>query len=1149
MPEPVTGVDAFVFLLHLTTMRSPTTEINIVPLFLMMILAIGCHSNSNQVKLFDLLPSSHTQVTFSNQLEVDGKFNIIEYLYYYDGGGVAVGDINNDGLKDLFFTSNCGPDKLYLNKGDLVFEDISKLAGINTTPGWSTGVAMADVNGDGHLDIYVCQLGDYKGITGKNQLYINNGDQTFTEKAEEYGLDHVGFSTQACFFDYDNDGDLDMYLLNHSVHRERNYGPASLRYEHDHRAGDKLFRNELSEIGRFTDVTEEADIFDSYIGYGLGVVAGDINKDGWLDIFVTNDFHENDYLYINNCDGTFTESLEMMMGHTSRASMGNDLADFNNDGWLDIVVLDMLPDDEQILKRSAGEDAPEVHRIKLDYGYCDQLSRNTLQLNLGNGFFSEIALLAGIHATDWSWAPLFADFDNDGYKDLFITNGIPKRPNDLDYLDFTLRLSSQGSASGQIRQIFTDTDSLNKILIARMPSDKIPNKIFKNNGDLTFSEKGLEWGMDQPVFSNGAAYVDLDNDGDLDVVINNINQEVFIYRNNSEALSDNHFIQIELKGLGKNRNGIGAKVIIKANDLFLYQEQMPVRGFQSSVDHVLHFGVGSNTFIDTLQVIWPDTKTQILTDIPSDQMVTLYQSEAVQTFTYSQAYQRHTIFEKIPDSSRLLFRHIENEFIDFDREFLLPHKLSTQGPKLAVGDVNGDGLDDLFIGGASLQPGHLFLQTRRGEFVKSIVPVFEEDRLFEDVESIFIDIDQDGDLDLYVVSGGSEVNLAGEYFRDRLYLNDGFGYFSKLDRNLPRNMLANGSCISAADIDRDGDVDLFVGSRSVVSKYGLDPPCYILENDGSGEFRDITMKIAPHLSGAGMVTDAIWTDFNNDGLIDLVIAGEWMPITLLRNNGTVFENVTTQAGLDQSTGWWNTIIAADFDRDGDIDFIAGNLGLNSKIKASAEKPATLYIKDFDNNGMLDQLICFYKNGFSTPFATRDELLKQLPGLKQKFPTYHDYSKVRTIHDIFSRDELSDILTKEAYEFRSCFIENKGDGTFELKPLPVEAQFSPIYGFFAEDFNGDGHLDVLLGGNFYGAAVNYGKYDASYGLLLAGDGKGGFKPVGSSETGFVVGGEIRDLQKIRTARGETLILVARNNNTLQIFNWKLAESGLLDKENQ
>ena len=1134
-------------------------------LFGIFMLLGGCTRSSDKLQLFSLMPSSYTHVTFSNQLPEDADFNIVEYLYYYNGGGVAVGDINNDGLKDLFFTANLLPNKLYLNKGHLegnfVFEDISESAGVEGMEGWSAGVAMADVNGDGYLDIYVSQLGDYKGIPGANQLFINNGKDglTFTDKAKEYGVDRVGYATQASFFDYDNDGDLDLYLLNHSTHDSRNYGPSSIRFEHDPKAGDKLLRNDIptplasplegrrghgGPRGVFVDVTQEAGIYDSPIGYGLAVTAGDINNDGCIDLFVSNDFHENDYLYLNNCDGTFRETLEQSMGHTSHSSMGNDLADFNNDGLLDIVVLDMLPEEEHILKKSVGEEGENVYNTKLRFGYHPQLARNTLQLNQGNGLFSEIALLSEVYATDWSWAPLLCDLDNDGYKDLFVSNGIVKRPNDQDYINFKWQVvysETLNKSSAEADAFLAGKEALNRVFIAKMPTEKIPNKVYQNNGDLTFTDKGKEWGMDQPVFSNGAAYADLDNDGDLDIVLNNINQEAFIYRNNADVLTQNKYIQVQLIGSGKNTRGIGAKVILKTKDQLLYQEQMPVRGFLSTVDDILHFGVGQHALIDTLKVIWPDRKMQILTHLTTGKLIKLDQKDASLEYHYPKPKKNFTWFEDVSDEFSIDYQHVENEFVDYDWQFLMPHKLSTQGPKLAVGDVNGDGLDDLFCGGAAYQPAQLFLQKQNGKFVKSDQIVFEEDKIHEDIEARFFDADGDHDLDLYVVSGGNEWSITAEHLKDRLYLNDGKGNFSKSTDRLPAHLIANGSCVEAADFDQDGDLDLFVGSRSVINNYGLNPRSYLLQNNGFGKFEDVTDKVAPQLTRVGMVADAVWSDIDHDQQPDLIVVGEWMPITVFKNNGGKLTDITGTVGLDKSNGWWNCVTAVDIDGDGDQDLVAGNLGLNAKIKASAIEPASLYVKDFDHNSSLDHILCFYKNGTSTPFATRDELVKQLPLLKKKFPTYEAYARVSTIHDIFNQEELEGALIKKAYTFQSSYIENLGNGTFQMHPLSLEAQFSPVFSILAEDFDQDHQMDLLLGGNFHGATVNFGLYDASYGLWLKGDGKGRFEASPPRESGWVVKGEIRDIHKIQLEDGSILLVVARNNDRLKIFDWKQPQS--------
>lgn len=1100
----------------------------------------NCNSTPEQPKLFTLLSSDQTNIHFSNHLMETGEFNILEYLYFYDGAGVAVGDINNDGFKDLFFTSNQSENKLYLNKGNFVFEDISSSSGIDTYTGWAIGAAMADVNGDGYLDIYVSQLGSYRGFVGHNLLFINDGGSgtTFSEKAKEYGLDHKGYSTQSSFFDYDNDGDLDMYLLNHSAHESKNFGPYTLRYEHDSLSGDKLFRNDTDSAGvKFTDVTQEAGIYDSFIGYGLGVTASDINNDGCIDIFISNDFHENDYLYINNCDGTFTETLEASMGHTSLASMGNDVADFNNDGLLDIMVLEMLPDKESVLKKSVVED-PEVNDIVMKFGYIGQLARNTLQLNLGNGLFSEIALIAGIEATDWSWAPLFCDLDNDGFKDLFVSNGIYKRPNDVDFMDYKyqyLLSSIQGKSKKEVDKFLSKKNAMNMMFIEKMPTDKIPNKVFKNNGDLTFREAVEEWGLDQPVFSNGSAYADLDNDGDLDLVMNNVNQEASIYRNNAEQVTTHNYLGVHLKGAGKNTSGIGAKVILKVKGNLYYQEQMPVRGFQSSVDHVLSFGVGTTEKIDTLTVIWPNFKSETLTNVPANQILEVRQNNATDDHQYLNRPSGDLIFEEVTQEMNVEYQHSENEFNDFDYQFLMPHKLSSQGPALAVGDVNGDGLEDFYIGGATNQAGCLFIQKNDETFFRSPLNLFDEDSIHEDVDAAFFDADGDKDLDLYVVSGGNESRRSTDYLKDRLYLNDGSGVFTKSVEMLPPNFFANGSCVAPADFDQDGDMDLFVGSRSAVNNYGYNPKNYLLVNTGKGKFEDATRSVAPELP-SGMVTDALWTDIDNDRDVDLVLVGDWMPVMIFRNEGHKLQDISTPAGLEKTNGWWNCVESMDMDGDGDQDLMVGNLGLNSKIKASPQAPVTLYVADFDANGKLDQILCQTKNGKHMPFAMRDELLKQIPGIKGRIPSYQAYAEISDIGDIFDKSQLEKAVVKKAYILSSVYIENLGNGSFETHLLPLEAQFSPVFSVLTGDFDHDGLIDALLAGNFSGASINYGLYDASYGILLKGDGKGSFKTFPNRESGLSVKGEVRSMKQMQISNDSRLVVIARNNDEPLFFKY-------------
>ena len=1066
-----------------------------------VVLSWACRGE-HAAPLFESVPPTASGVTFVNALPEDSapSFNILNYLYYYNGGGVAAGDIDGDGLVDLYFTSNLGSDRLYRNKGNFQFEDITARAGVAGPPGWKSGVTMADVNGDGRLDIYVSAV-NYLEMHGHNVLYVNNGDGTFTDRTREYGLEHTGYSTQAAFFDYDGDGDLDMYLLNSSVHTERKPSSHPQRTPRHPRAGDRLFRN---DGGHFVDVSERAHIYGGVEGYGLGVVASDLNGDGCPDLYIANDFQENDFLYWNNCDGggTFTESIASAAPHTSEFSMGVDAADFNNDGRIDLIVLDMLPDREDILKTSATADDPDLFNLKLETGYHAQYARNTLQLNRGRGRFSDIGYLAGVYATDWSWAPLFADFDNDGFKDLFVTNGIYRRPNDLDYI-----------AAVQGR-----TQRDDKALIALMPHVPIANYAYHNNGDLTFTDRATAWGLGDPGFSNGAAYVDLDNDGALDLVVNNLNAPAAIYRNQGGRGA---YLRVQLKGGGANTAGIGAKVIVRAGGKTQLLEQMPTRGFQSSVDPRLHFGLGQATRIDSLTVIWPDRRFQVLTDVPANQAITLSQTDATRRFT-SDAVSPQPRFTDITSRAGIDFQHKENTFYEYTREPLIPHLLSTEGPALAVGDVNADGRDDIYVGGAKWQPGRLFIQ-QAGGFRAASAPAIAADSLAEDVGAAFFDADGDGDLDLYVVSGGNEFWDDAEPLRDRLYINDGHGGFQRATHALP-DFFHNGSCVVPGDFDGDGDVDLFVGSRVVARKYGVTPRSYLLQNDGAGHFTDVTAEKAPELASAGMVTAAAWLGKN------LVVVGEWMPVRVFRSEGGRLVDRTRQAGLADTEGWWNSVTVADLNGDGHQDLVLGNLGLNSYIRASQSEPARFYV---GGGGGLDEILTFFKHGVSYPLAGRDELLAASPQLRAKYPSYASFGASR-IEDIFSAKDRRAATVLEARNFATSVALDQGNGKFVLQPLPAEAQFAPVYAALAGDFDGDGHADLLLGGNFYGVTPVQGRYDASYGELLSGDGKGGFVAVDLEKGGPTIEGQVRHMALARGPNGERFVVVARNGDRLQIL---------------
>jgi enediyne biosynthesis protein E4 len=1097
---------------------------NLARILWVPLLLFSCHSEKHKKsELFTLLPSSATGVDFVNQLRENEQFNIIEYLYFNNGAGVAAGDINNDGLVDLYFTSNQGPNKLYLNKGNMKFEDITESAGVAGSGNWKTGVTMADINGDGLLDIYVCEVGKYKSFKGRNQLFINQGNLTFKEEAHEYGLDFKGFSTQAAFFDYDGDGDLDMYLLNHSVHTARSYGDISLRLDHDSLAGDRLYRNDLVDGKRvFHEVTREVGIYNSQIGYGLGINVCDINNDGYPDIYISNDFHENDYLYINNKNGTYSEHLTDYIQHTSRSSMGNDVGDINNDGLLDIVVMDMLPDKEKIRKQSGGEDDYELAELKLKYGYNHQFVRNTLQLNLGGGMFSEIGLLAGVSSTDWSWSPLFCDVDNDGWKDLFITNGIYRRANDLDYVKFL---------SGGNRMFPSKDNSKysDKDLYERMPL--YPNKsyIYRNNGDLTFTNMAPGWGIDTRSYSNGSTYADLDNDGDLDLIVNNINSPAFIYRNNASEITGNHYLSVKFKGKGLNTRGIGARVTLYCGGKEQISEQFPTRGFLSATSDILHFGLEHAKLIDSVIVRWPDLSEQIIRNLPADTIITFDISNAGKA---SEAKTKDNENNKIFSSALipgLKFTHREDEWVDFYRERLIPHSLSAEGPALAVGDVNGDGLQDLFIGGAKGQASVLLIQQKNGSFIPADIPLLRNQRFADDVDAIFFDADGDGDQDLYIVRGGNELTIGNPLLTDLLLINDGKGRFTKGE--LPF-MSHNGSCVSPCDFDGDGDIDLFVGSRSVPGAYGLSPDQFLLENDGHGNFKTVAADHIKAFKNAGMVTGASWMDWNKDGHPDLILVGEWMKVSIFSNDKGFFTDVTAAAGLDETSGWWNCIRIADINGDGNQDLIAGNLGLNSMLKASVKEPVEMYLNDFDNNGSLDQVICSYNDGISYPFASLDELSGQIAGFGKKFPKYSDFGG-KTVKDIFGQTAIDKSIIKRAVQFRSCLFMNNGNGTFKTIPLPVEAQFSEVRTIVSTDINKSGVSDLIIAGNNYAVRPSYGRYDASYGWCLSGESDQSYKALMPVKSGLKISGDARKIVPIEIA-GKHYLLVAVNNGELQIF---------------
>ncbi len=1079
---------------------------------------LACKSGDD-VQLFEKLPASKTHIDFTNQIKETPEFNILDYLYFYNGGGVASGDINNDGLVDLFFTSNQGKNKLYLNKGNMEFEDISVKAGVEGFSDWKTGVTMADVNGDGLLDIYVCAVSNFKGMEGSNELYINNGDNTFTEKASEYGLDFTGFSTQAAFFDYDKDGDLDCYLLNHAVHNTRSYDRVNTRMLKDNEAGDYLYRN---EGGKFKDVSAESGIYQAAMGYGLGVSVADLNNDGWLDIYVSNDFHEDDYYYINQKDGTYKEGIKEHFKHLSRFSMGSDIADINNDGYQDVMTLDMYPEDEKVEKSSVGEDPLDIYMYKLQFGYFNQYSRNCLQLNMGGQKFSDIAASSGVAATDWSWGTLMADYDGDGLKDIFVSNGILRRPNDLDYLKFVI--------GDSLHYGLPTSHKLDQEAIDLMPSGKVHNYLFQGSKDLRFKDKSKVWGFEEEGISNGSSYADLDNDGDLDLISNNLNEPAGIYENHSRELLKNNFVKVKFKGEGMNTFGVGAKVILKTKEGQQLQQMMPTRGFMSSVEPTLLFGIGQLTQVDSLIVIWENEKMQIIKNPKINELLTLDQKNAqllVKDFQFF--VQPKPLFEEVTAAVGIPYLHQENTYFDFNRELLIPFKVSIEGPKMAVGDVNGDGLEDFYVGGAKYQAGQLFLQKPTG-FTYSPQTAFHLDSLYEDVDALFFDADGDKDLDLYVVTGGNEFyDQMPEQF-DRLYKNDGKGNFTRDTKALPA-MYDNKSVVRPCDFDRDGDIDLFIGGRVVAYHYGYAPKSYLLVNNGKGQFSDRTQALAPELREAGMLTEAIWADFDRDGDQDLTVVGDWMPIQMFENQKGKFTLIDN--GLSELTGFWSGLTAGDFDHDGDIDFVVGNLGTNTKLRKDVNGKLRMLIKDVDKNETEEHIIGYNRGDDWYPINSKDEIGKQIPSIiSKKYTKYKDFAG-NTIEELFGDNELKGATERLVNTFESIYLENKGKGKFERHDLPSLAQVSKVMVLRTEDVDKDGHLDVILGGNFNGASMYQARYDAFFGLILKGDGKGGFKALVPTDTGFLQEGDVRDIKIVQTPKGP-LYFVTRNSDRMQVF---------------
>ncbi len=1086
----------------------------------------ACHPLADkQPAVFEVLDSSKTGLTFSNKLTPTQQFNMFKYMYFYNGGGVGTGDFNNDGLIDVFMSANQGNNKLYLNKGALTFKDVTTEAQIPQDSAWSTGVSVVDINNDGLLDIYVCRVGQYETLHGHNQLLIckgidKNGVPFYKDEAKEYGLDFSGFSTQAVFVDYDMDGDLDVFLLNHSVHRNGSFAPrANFMGTYDPLSGDRIYRNDGN---KFTDVTKQSGINSSAISYGLGVAVADINLDGYPDLYVGNDFHENDYLYINQKNGTFKEEINDHIMHTSQFSMGVDVADINNDGYPEIISMDMLPSDPYILKRSLGEDEYDLFQYKIGAGYNYQYTRNNLQLNRRNGMFSEVGLYSGIYATDWSWAPLWMDFDNDGLKDLFISNGIPKRMNEMDYVNFISDREIQSKIASN------SMGEKDMALVNKFPEIKIPNKLFKNNGNLTFSDMDGLIDNNKPTYSNGAVYADFDNDGDLDILVNNINEAVTLYKNKSNDKKDKAFVEIKLKGPAKNINAIGAKVVIYANGGIRTYEKNPVRGFQSSMEGPIHIGL-DKAKVDSAFLIWPDNTCQTIQLTGEKANLGYIYAKGLPVFDYTKITKYWPQLTKpmtdITAQVSLIYKHQENAFPEFDREPLMPHMVSTEGPALAVADINHDGLEDVFIGASRDKKSVVFLQQATGKFIKSLQPAIEADSSFEDIDATWVDVNNDGNIDLLVASGGNEFFGPDPHLQPRAYLNNGKGKFTKSDHAFD-NVYLNASCIVPYDFNGDGAVDLFIGGRTVPSEYGKSPRSYLLQNDGKGHFTDITITHAKDLLDVGMVTQAIWFDIDKDGDKDLIICTEWNGIYAYINDHGNF----TRKTLTDKKGWWNFVLPVDIDNDGDIDLIAGNLGLNSRLKASDKEPVKLYYNDFDDNGRKEQVLTYFLQGREIPFANKDELQRQLPTLKKKFLYAEDFAKA-DLAKIFTSEKLDKAELLTANYFSNAILINQGNLNFTVQALPWQAQLSSYRDAVVIDANHDNLPDILLVGNYYNNNIQMGRYDADFGTILLNKGNGNFSV--ESINGLQIKGEVRHIRKIMINKREAYIL-ARNNETTMVI---------------
>ena len=1085
--------------------------------------SISCSDKKSEY-LFTTLDSSYTGLNFTNELKPTGTFNMFTYMYFYNGAGVGAGDFNKDGLVDLFFSANQGDNKIFLNEGKMHFRDVTAQAGIPQDHEWSTGVSVVDINNDGLLDIYICRVGNYESLHGKNQFLIcqgiKDGIPYYKDEAQEYGLDFSGFSTQAAFFDYDNDGDLDMFLLNHSVHQNGTFAPRNNFLGTYHPlSGDRLFRNDGN---KFTDVTRESAINSSAISYGLGIVVSDINLDGWPDIYAGNDFHENDYLYINQKNGTFVDESERCMMHTSMYSMGVDAGDMNNDGYPDIVSMDMLPSDPYMIRRSLGEDDYDIYNYKISAGYDYQYTRNNLQLNRRNGMFSEVGLYSGMYATDWSWSSLWMDFDNDGWKDLFISNGIPKRMNDIDYVNFV----SNAEIQSKIKEDkIADKDLA---LVNKFPEIKLDNKFFRNNHNASFADMKAKIEKDVPTFSNGAVYADLDNDGDLDVVTNNVNEPALIYENRTSDQKHNHYINLQLKGTNKNINALGSKVFLFSKEGIRNYENYPVHGFQSSMQIPLHLGMDSIK-TDSAFLVWPDNSFQYLPLTYLDTTITITYRPGLPAFDYSlitgHYKNKGEAFEDITASTRLAYKHKENFFPEFNREPLIPHMVSAEGPALAVADINHDGTDDFFIGSSKTSVPAIFIQKKDGTFKEVYQKDFHADSTNEETGASWADINNDGNPDLIVANGGNEYYGRDAHLTPCIYLNDGTGRLSKLDNPFD-SLFINASCVCPYDFNGDGYTDLFIGGRTVPWEYGQAPRSYILVNDKNGHFTDVTNTVARDLSSIGMVTDARWFDIDKDGDKDLLVTCEWGGITAFMNeNGKLVKKELTDR-----KGWWDFLLPIDIDNDGDIDLVAGNLGLNSRLKASREEPVRLYYNDFDNNGKNEQVLTYYLDHQEIPFTSKDELQRQIPIIKKKYLYAEDFAKA-SLEEIFTPEKLSGARLLTADYFANAILINDGNLNFETIAMPAAAQFSTLRTAAVLDANSDGLPDLLLLGNYYENTIQMGRSDADFGTILINKGKGNFEA--ETITDLVIKGQVKHVAPVNIKKRPSF-LVAVNNDSIRII---------------